>query len=145
MLLEIYFEPFKHKRTSQIVADHFCSQGISSLGIDLLASTRKALLMETLPEQNRPFGTFFSFKEKLTPQIFPLLASQPHVPAETSTHLACCSVTARKITASLNNGNGVTETSSPGTKHSWNTYMAKKDHIKDLCEPWIHHTSQVFP
>lgn len=88
---------------------------------------------------------FFSFKEKLTQQIFPPLAFQPHVPAEASTHLARCSVTARKITASLSNGNGGTGTSSPGTEDSWNTYVAKEDHRKDSREPWIPHTSQVFP
>lgn len=55
---------------------------------------------------------FFCFKGKLTQQIFPLLAFQPHVPAEVSAHLACCSATARKITASLNNGRG-----GRGTRH----------------------------
>lgn len=82
------------------------------------------------------FFLFFCFKGKLTQQIFPLLAFQPHIPAEVRTHLARCSATARKITALLNNGRGGT---GPSTEHFWNTYMAD-----DLCETWILHTSQVF-
>lgn len=142
--LEIYFRPFNPERNPQLLSDRSCFQRFSSLGTGLLESTRKAL-----PCRNTEFHTghggasrrkqtfwgsfFFSFKEKLTQQIFLLLAFQPHALAEASTHLAHCSVTAERSqphrgTEMEAQGPAAQAPCTPGA-HTWQRKITERSHV----------------